>query len=140
MAGKAVPSSAGPPTADLTPRPREVPAPADEAPVEGGRLVVDLALCPIPPVRDRRFAAAGWPETVLLARVPPDHLAAVTGDCPHCGGPLRFDADRDAVLCPRGRAAFRLDGTAIEGPPDLRLRVYACRRAGPRVEIEVLPS
>ncbi len=118
----------------------EPPAPAAEAPVEGGRIVVDLSLHPVPPGKDRRFAAAGLAGTVLLARVPPDHFAAVTGDCPHCGGPLRFDEARDAVLCPRGGAAFRLDGTALEGPRDLRLRVHLCRRAGPRVEIEVLPA
>jgi nitrite reductase/ring-hydroxylating ferredoxin subunit len=74
---------------------------------------------------------------VLLARVTADHVAAVTGDCPHCGGALAFDVGRDAVLCPSGAAAFRLDGSALAGPPGLRLASLPVRRAGPRIEIDL---
>lgn len=120
------------------PSPPEPPPLLVEAPLERGRVVLDLALHPVPPGGCLRIAAAGSPEPVLLVRVSPDHFAAVSGDCPHCGGALRFDAERDAALCPRGRTAFRMDGTEAGGSPDLRLRSYPCHRAGPRVEVEVI--
>jgi nitrite reductase/ring-hydroxylating ferredoxin subunit len=104
---------------------RSAPAPAEELPVH-----------PIPPGFGKRFRHPGGTEAILLARVTPEHLAAVGGDCPHCGGPLSFDGKRDAVLCPAGGATFRLDGCVIEGPGYLRLRSYPCRRTGPRVEID----
>jgi nitrite reductase/ring-hydroxylating ferredoxin subunit len=124
----------GVPSADEAPSP---PTPGEEVPVERGRLVVDLSVHPLVPGTGRRFLGAGAPETILLARVSADHLAAVSGDCPHCGGPLAFSGERDAVLCPRGRASFRLDGCVIEGAGHLRLRTYLCRRAGQRVEIDL---
>jgi nitrite reductase/ring-hydroxylating ferredoxin subunit len=111
--------------------------PGEEVPVERGRLVVDLSVYPLVPGRSRRFAGAGAPETILLALVSADHLAAVSGDCPHCGGPLAFSGERDAVLCPRGRTSFRLDGCVLEGAGHLRLRTYLCSRAGQRVEIDL---
>jgi len=135
-AGKGLP--APPPARARAPR-GEAPEPPVEAPLERGRLAVDLALHPIPPGCGRRVHAAGWPEPVLLVRVSPDHLAAVTADCPHCEGELRYDPGRDAVLCPRGEAAFRMDGHAAEGERRLRLRVYPCFTAGTRVEIGLLP-
>ncbi len=113
------------------------PTPGEEVPVERGRLVVDLSVHPLVPGESRRFAGAGVPGTVLLARVSADHLAAVGGDCPHCGGPLAFSGERDAVLCPRGRTSFRLDGCVLEGAGHLRLRTYLCSRAGQRVEIDL---
>lgn len=119
---------------------REAPAPAAEIPVERGRMVVDLSVHPIVPGSGKRFLGAGAPEVILLARVTPEHLAGVSGDCPHCGGPLAFSGKRDAVLCPRGAVSFRLDGCVVEGPAYLRLRTYLCRRIGPRVEIDLLPA
>jgi nitrite reductase/ring-hydroxylating ferredoxin subunit len=102
-------------------------------------MVVDLARHPIPPGTGRRFRGTGLAQAILLARVSDDHVAAVTGDCPHCGGPLSFDGDRDAVVCPGGTVAFRLDGEPLGGLPGVRLRSHACGRAGPRVEIDVNP-
>ena len=126
-----------PPAAPAPDAPRPAPVEATEIPLERGRLVVDLALHPIVPGSGKRFRGEGAREPILLARVSPEHLSGVSGDCPHCGGPLSFDGKRDAVLCPGGAAAFRLDGGVIEGPGHLRLRVYPCRRIGPRVEIEL---
>lgn len=134
-AGKAIPEV---PLAPGTPRSK--PAPAEEIPVERGMLAVDLTVHPVLPGSGRRFLGAGAPEAILLARVTPEHLAAVGGDCPHCGGPLSFDGKRDAVLCPRGTITFRLDGCVLEGPGHLRLRSYPCRRIGPRVEIDLASS
>lgn len=120
-------------------RPRAAPpAPALDLPLEHGRLVLDLAAHPVPPGTARRVHAAGWPEPVLLVRVSAGHFAAVGADCPGCEGALRWDAGRDAALCPRGEAAFRMDGLPADGSRDLRLRVYLCRVAGPRVEIDLL--
>jgi len=115
--------------------------PAEEAPVEGGRLVVDLSRHPLPPGTGRRFRGTGAPGSILLARVSADHLAAVGGDCPACGGALRFDGARDAVLCPGCGAAFRLDGRPADGGGGggASLRSHACRSAGPRVEIDAIP-
>jgi nitrite reductase/ring-hydroxylating ferredoxin subunit len=115
------------------------PAPADEVPVEEGSLVVDLALHPVPPGTGRRFRGPGAPGAILLARVTADHAAAVTGDCPHCGGPLAFDGARDAVLCPGGAVAFRLDGNPLGEGRGLALRCHACRSAGARIEIDLVP-
>jgi len=133
-AGKAIPAV---PAGRAPEAPRSKPVPAAEIPVERGMLTVDLAVHPILPGSGKRFQGAGAPEVVLLARVTPEHLAAVGGDCPHCGGPLSFDGKRDAVLCPRGTITFRLDGCVLEGPGHLRLRSYLCRRIGPRVEIDL---
>jgi len=136
-AGKRIPDAPVPPTPPL---PRMASVPAAGLPLERGRMVVDLSVHPIVPGSGKRFLGAGAPEVVLLARVTPEHLAGVSGDCPHCGGPLAFDGQRDAVLCPRGEASFRLDGCVIDGPGYLRLRTYLCRRVGTRVEIDVLPA
>jgi len=133
-AGKRIPALPAPPPV------KGPPAPADVVPVEGGRLVVDLSLHPIVPGSSRRFRGPVEGEAILLARVTAEHLAAVGGDCPHCGGPLAFDGKRDAVLCPAGEASFRLDGCVVEGAGYLRLRTYLCRRIGPRVEIDLLPA
>jgi nitrite reductase/ring-hydroxylating ferredoxin subunit len=108
-----------------------------DLPLEEGRLVVDLSLHPVVPGSGLLLVAAGLPGAVLLARVTLDHLAAVDGDCPHCGGPLVFDGPCDAAVCPSGAAAFRLDGTPTGGTPAaLRLRSFPVRRLGMRVEIE----
>jgi nitrite reductase/ring-hydroxylating ferredoxin subunit len=136
-AGKRIPPLPPPPA--LPPK-REPPAPAVEIPLERGRMVVDLAVHPIVPGSGKRFRGAGAPEVVLLARVTPEHLAGVSGDCPHCGGPLSFDGRKDRVLCPRGEATFRLDGCVDEGAAFLRLRTYLCRRIGARVEIDAVPT
>ena len=121
------------------PSPSPPPEPVLEVPLERGRLVVDLALHPIPPQRSRRVHAPGWPEPVLLVRVTPAHFACVTADCPHCEGAMAWEPERETVLCPRGAAAFRLDGHPAEGPRRLRLRVYPCFVLGARVEIDLLP-
>jgi nitrite reductase/ring-hydroxylating ferredoxin subunit len=128
------------PAVPAAPSPPPVPVPATEVPVERERMVVDLALHPILPGTGKRFRAEGAREPILLARVTKEHLAAVSGDCPHCGGALSFSGERDAVLCPAGAAAFRLDGGGIEGPGHLRLATYAVRRLGPRVEVDLAPA
>jgi len=130
----ALPAGAG-----KTPASRAAPsAPAAEVPVERGRLVIDLAVHPVPVHRGRRFRGAGWEEPILVVRVTPEHYAAVSGDCPHCGGPLAFDLAADVARCPRGEAAFRMDGVPTEGAPDRELRVYVARAAGPRLEVAVI--
>jgi len=115
------------------------PPDADEAPVEGGRLVVDLALRPIPAGTGRRFRPAGGSGSVLVACVSDAHLAAVDGDCPRCGGALRYEAARDAVLCGACETGFRLDGSPLGEDSRERLRSLPVRRAGPRVEVELAP-
>jgi nitrite reductase/ring-hydroxylating ferredoxin subunit len=105
--------------------------------MEGGRLVVDLATFPILAGAGLRLQPAAWPDAVLVVRVSEEHYAAVTGDCPHCGGPVHWEATTDSVLCPRARASFRLDGSLREGAGDLRLRSFPCRRAGPRLEVDL---
>jgi hypothetical protein len=107
-----------------------------EVPAEGGRLVVDLARHPVVPGTGLRVAGPGATGSILLARVSLDHYAAVSGDCPECGGALAFDGPSDAVHCPRGVASFRLDGCAIRGPGHLRLRPFLVARLGDRVEID----
>jgi len=142
-AGKRIqlpPGTGAPSPGPAAPVKREAPAPAAEIPVERGRMVVDLSVHPIVPGSGKRFLGAGAPEVILLARVTPEHLAGVSGDCPHCGGPLSFSGKRDSVLCPRGAVSFRLDGCVVEGPGYLRLRTYLCHRIGPRVEIDVIST
>lgn len=114
---------------------RALSAPATAVPLERGRLVVDLGTHPVPLARGRRFVAEGGGPVVLLVRVTVDHFAAVDADCPHCGGALSFDVPEDAVLCPVGQAAYRMDGRPVRGPADLRIRSHPCHRAGPRVEV-----
>jgi hypothetical protein len=111
--------------------------PATEVPAAEERLVLDLAIHPLPLVKGRRFRGDGWPETVLVVRVSPDHVAAVSADCPCCGGPLAYSPSRDDAACPRG-TAFRLDGAPRPGAPrgTPPIASYPCRAAGPRLEIE----
>jgi nitrite reductase/ring-hydroxylating ferredoxin subunit len=123
-----------PPAPGKAPRPPAEP-PA-EAPVERGRLVVDLTVHPLLPGRSLRFRGEGFPRVVLVARVTPGHFAAVDGDCPCCGGALRFETRRDGVLCPLG-SSFRMDGGQIEGPPGRSLRSYPVHALGPRLEVEL---
>ena len=125
-AGAAKPSSA----------PRRKPV---DVPVERGRAIVDLAERPIPPGKDLLVLPAGATVSILVARPSPGHYAAVSGDCPLCGGDLRYDPVRDAALCPGGDAAFRMDGLPQEGPRDKRISCFVVRRAGPRVEIDLEP-
>lgn len=132
-AGKRLP---GEPPAGAALPPQEEPV---EAPLEGGRLVVDLSRYPVPAQGDRRVHHPAWPGPVLLVRVTMDHFAAVSADCPHCDGPFRYDPGLDAVACPGGVCLFRMDGLPFQGPRDLRLRVYPCHLAGQRLEIDLLP-
>jgi hypothetical protein len=118
-------------------RPDTGAAPPDEAPIERGRLVVDLDVRPIPVGTGRRFLPAGRDGSVLVARVSESHLAALPGDCPRCAGALRYDAARDVVACGACEAAFRLDGSPLEEYARERLPSYPVRRAGPRVEIDL---
>ena len=136
-AGKRIPAAVPPP--QRRPAPAAEPEGTIEVPLERGHLVVDLSLLPIPPGRSRRVTHPAWPEPVLLVRVAADHFAGVTADCPHCGGALAWSAAAETARCPRGAAAFRMDGHAAEGERRLRLRVYPCLVAGPRVEIDLLP-
>ncbi len=132
-AGRVLSAAAGAPPSGRLP-----PAPATPVPRERDRLVVDLARHPVPVARGRRFVAEGGDGAVLLVvRVTPDHFAAVDGDCPHCGGALAFDVPTDAVLCPGGQVAFRMDGRPLRGPADLRVRSWPCHLAGPRLEVGV---
>jgi hypothetical protein len=131
---RGAPAGAARPAPARAPRRRPV-----EVPVERGRAVVDLALHPIPPGRDLLVIPAGATVAILLARPSAGHYAAVAGDCPLCGGDLRYDPVRDAALCPGGDAAFRLDGLPQEGPRDRRISCFVVRRAGPRAEIDLEP-
>jgi nitrite reductase/ring-hydroxylating ferredoxin subunit len=114
--------------------------PATKVPVEEGHLVIDLGMQPVPINRGRRFQGIDTDLFILVVRVTPEHFAAVTADCPHCGGALKFDVPSDAVRCPDGAIAFRMDGQQSEGPGEMRLVSYACRSAGPRVEVDLPPE
>lgn len=131
-AGARIPAPAAPP------RPAPPQEPEAEVPLERARLVVDLALHPVPAQRARRFVNPAWPGPVLLVRVTMDHFAAVDADCPHCGLALSWDPGREVVHCPRDATAFRMDGLPSEGRRDESLRSYPCHAAGPRLEIGLL--
>jgi nitrite reductase/ring-hydroxylating ferredoxin subunit len=137
--GRVVADAAGRrlPGAGATPPPPSAPPqePEAEAPLERARLVVDLALHPVPAQRARRFVNPAWPGPVLLVRVTMDHFAAVDGDCPHCGLALTWEPSREVVHCPRDGTSFRMDGLPAEGRRDASLRSYPCYLAGLRLEI-----
>jgi hypothetical protein len=107
-------------------------------PVERGRAVVDLAHHPLPTGKDLLVVAEGSPGTILVARPSGDHFAAVGGDCPHCGEGLHYDPLADLAVCPSRGGAWRLDGLPQEGPRDRRISSFIVRRAGPRLEIDLL--
>jgi hypothetical protein len=108
-------------------------------PVEGGKAIVDLARHPVPPGKDLPVSPADLPGSILVVRPGGDHFAAVSGDCPRCGEGLRYDPVADAVVCIGGDGSWRLDGLAQDGSRDLRIDCFVVRRAGPRVEIDLVP-
>ncbi|HEX6523279.1 MAG TPA: Rieske (2Fe-2S) protein [Streptosporangiaceae bacterium] len=87
------------------------------------------------PVGEGRAYAAGG-ETIAVFRLRDGSLRAVSGACPHAGGPIADGlADLEVVICPLHQHVFDLaTGCSHTGQPPLR--VYPVRVENGQVIVE----
>jgi cytochrome b6-f complex iron-sulfur subunit len=75
---------------------------------------------------------------ILVVRTGETEFKAFSAKCPHKGGPIKFDTDKNQLYCPWHDSIFGLDGQNISGPAKIPLSVYPAEAGDKTVVVKVI--